>query len=115
MEMTEDKLQSECYQWFHIAYPELRGLLCYNLNNSRNKIRAMMDKGMGLQKGRSDLVFYYSGRAYMIEMKTENGKQTPEQKKWQEIVEKNGFEYTICKTIEQFQEIIKRILLDLKK
>ncbi|MEY3421266.1 MAG: Nonlabens phage [Bacteroidota bacterium] len=74
-----------------------------------------MDKGMGLQKGRSDLVFYYAGRAYMIEIKTENGKQTPEQKKWQEIVEKNRFEYTICKTLEEFQEIIKRILLDLKK
>ena len=115
MEMTEDKLQSDCYQWFHRTYPELRGLLCYNLNNSRNKIRAMMDKGMGLQKGRSDLVLYYFGRAYMIEMKTENGKQTPEQKKWQEIVEKNGFEYIICKTLEQFQEIIKRILLDLNK
>jgi sulfur relay (sulfurtransferase) complex TusBCD TusD component (DsrE family) len=115
MEMTEDKLQSDCYQWFHSTYPELRGLLCYNLNNSRNKIRAMMDKGMGLQKGRSDLVFYYSGSACMIEMKTENGKQTPEQKKWQEIVEKNGFEYTICKTLEQFQAIIKSKLLDLNK
>jgi hypothetical protein len=115
MEMTEDKLQSDCYQWFHGTYPELRGLVCYNLNNSRNKIRAMMDKGMGLQKGRCDLVFYYAGRAYMIEMKTENGKQTPDQKKWQEIVGKNGFEYTICRSLNEFQQIIKRIILDLNK
>lgn len=70
----------------------------------------MMDKGMGLQKGRSDMVFYYKGTATMIEMKTGSGRQTPDQKKWQEVIESAGFSYKICKSIENFKQIIIGIL-----
>jgi hypothetical protein len=104
--MTEDKLQYECYNWFHETYPEYRGLLCYNLNNSRNKIQGMMDKGKGLQKGRSDLVLYFAGTALHIELKVGTNKQSPDQIKWQGIIEKNGFKYVIIKDFDKFKEII---------
>jgi len=108
--MNEDKLQAECYLWFHDQYPELRGLLCYNLNNSRNKIRAMMDKSMGLQKGRSDMVFYWNGSAYHIELKVAPNKQTPDQKKWQDKIEKAGFKYFIIYSIDEFKYFINGII-----
>jgi len=50
----EEKLQIECYRYFHNTYPELRGLLNYNLNNPRNEINGHLAKLMGLQKGRPD-------------------------------------------------------------
>jgi len=108
--MSEDKLQSDCYLWFHSTYPDLRGLLCYNLNNSKNKIRAMMDKGMGLQPGRSDLVFYYNAKAYMLEAKTETGTQEPNQKVWEAKIVKAGFTYQIFRSKEEFISLIVAII-----
>jgi len=29
MKVSEDKIQTDCYIWFHNNHPELRGLLCY--------------------------------------------------------------------------------------
>ena len=104
--MNEDILHANCYLWFHENYPELRGLLCYNLNNSRNKIQGMMDKGKGLQKGRSDLVFYYNGKATMIELKTKDGYQSKEQKEWEFKIKKAGFEYFIVRSLNEFKSVI---------
>jgi hypothetical protein len=109
-EISEDKLQSDCYRWFHATYPDLRGLLCYNLNNSKNKIRVMMDKGMGLQPGRSDLVLYYKGIAYMLEAKTEKGTQQPNQKVWESKIIQAGFSYQIFRSKEEFISIILTII-----
>jgi hypothetical protein len=103
---TEEALQAACYMWAHNSIPEIRGLLCYNLNNSSNKRMAGVNKAMGLQPGRSDLVLYWRGRAIMIEMKLPSGNQQPEQKQWQCKIEANGFEYHIIRTLEQFKELI---------
>lgn len=107
---SEDKIQTDCYVWFHNNYPELRGLLCYNLNNSRNVIEGTKNKAMGLQRGRSDLVLYWQGRAYHIEMKTPIGEQSKEQIEWQRKVEEQGFEYHIGRSLSEFQKIILTIL-----
>lgn len=108
--MTEDQLQSKCYMWFHEYYAEHRGKLCYNLNNSRNRVRGMMDKGMGLQPGRSDMVLYHEGRAYMIELKLPDGVQSKEQKRWEGIIKDAGFDYVIIRSFETFQEYLQSIL-----
>ena len=110
MNKTEGKIQTECYTWFHNTYPKYRGLLCYNLNNSKNKVDGARNKALGLQPGRSDLVFYWGGVASMIEMKTETGTQSPAQKEWQKLIEENGFDYYIRKDLEEFQILIKNIM-----
>lgn len=107
---SEDKIHQDCFVWFHNTYPHLRGLLCYNLNNSRNRIDGARNKAKGLQPGRSDLVFYYSGTAYMIEMKTPDGSQEPAQKVWEAKVREQGFNYYICRSLSEFQSIILAIL-----
>ena len=120
MEIKEDRLQAECYTWFHNTYPTLRGLLCYNLNNAvpcscpKGKrsatIQGNKNKAMGIQKGRSDMVFYYKSRAFMIELKIDNGKQSQAQKDWMLRVLSNGFEYHIIRDLETFKELIKQII-----
>ena len=107
---SEDKLHQDCYVWFHNTYPHLRGLLCYNLNNSRNKIDGARNKAKGLIAGRSDLVLYYSGTAYMIEMKNEDGSQSNEQKEWEAKIKSQGFEYHIIRSLADFQTLITCIL-----
>lgn len=108
--MTESKLQTDCYKWFHNTYPDHRGLLCYNLNNSRNRIDGSMNRLMGLQPGRSDMVLYHQGQGVMIEMKTEEGEQSKQQKHWQRIVEEHGFKYVIIRSLPEFQKLIRGII-----
>tara|TARA_R110000744_G_scaffold380214_1_gene500192 strand:- start:688 stop:1038 length:351 start_codon:yes stop_codon:yes gene_type:complete len=107
---AEDRIQSEGYIWFHNTYPQFRGLLCYNLNNSKNAIDGNKNKGLGLQKGRSDLVLYWNGKAYMLECKTPKGRQSTGQVVWQETVEKQGFEYHVFRSKEELIKIITLII-----
>ena len=108
--MLENRIQQECFMWFHNEYPQYRGLLCYNLNNSKNKIQGNINKAMGLQPGRADMTLYFNGTALFIEMKTETGSQSSAQKSWQNVVENQGFEYVIVKNIKDFKKIIKKYL-----
>lgn len=107
---SEDALQQECYTWFHNTYPNLRGLLCYNLSNSRNKIDGARNRNKGLQEGRSDLVLYFDAKTYHIEMKTPTGVQSKAQKEWQLLVESHGFSYYIRRDLESFQKLIRGIV-----
>lgn len=108
--MSEDRLQQECYLWFHNTYPQYRGLLNYNLNNSANVLQGKKNKEMGLQKGRSDMVFYFNSKAFMLEAKTDKGYQSSKQKQWQEIIEKAGFKYFIFRNRIQFINIVSAII-----
>ena len=107
---TESQLQSYCYLWAHNNLPEIRKLLCYNLNNSKNKIDGARNKSMGLQKGRSDMVLYWKGTAHMIEMKLPGEGQTKDQKKWESKITSHGFAYHICDSFEQFQQIVNEVM-----
>lgn len=107
---TEGRLQQECVMWLWNTHQETRGLLCYNLSNSKNKIDGALNKAKGLIKGRADLTFYWNKTAYFIEMKTEKGTQEPEQKIFQSIVEKAGYNYVICRSLEEFKKVINSII-----
>ncbi len=96
--------------WAWNELPETRMLLCYNLNNSKNKIDGNINKGKGLIAGRSDFDFYWNQTVYFIEMKTETGIQSPEQKAFQRVVENSGFEYTICRNLTSFKSTILGII-----
>ena len=103
---TEARIQQECYMWFHNTYPALRGLLCYNLNNSKNKIDGSINKSLGLQPGRSDMVLYIKGKAIMLEFKTPTGVQSKKQKEWEMVIKREGFEYHIIRSLEEFKYIV---------
>ena len=107
---SEELLHQSCYTWFHNTYPQLRGLLCYNLGNSRNKIDGARNRNKGLQAGRSDFTFYWSGRAFFIELKTPVGTTGKAQLSWAELVMKHGFEYYIVRDLETFKVLVKGIM-----
>jgi len=110
MDKNEGRIHQDCYVWFHNSFPELRGLLCYNLNNSRNGIDGARNRSKGVQAGRADFTFYYHREAVMIEIKDEKGKQSHEQRVWQKVVESHGFRYTLCRNFEEFKEVVLGII-----
>ena len=107
---SEDKLHQDCFVWFHNTYPQHRGLLCYNLNNSKNKIDGARNKAKGLIAGRSDMVLYYQSNAIMIEFKTSDGSQSVGQKDWEALVRSQGFQYHIVRSLEEFHMLLLNLL-----
>jgi len=107
---SEHRIQQEIVIAFNNTYPELRGLLNYNNNNSRDAFDGKKNKYLGIIAGRSDLVLYFQGGAWMIELKDYRGTQKPAQKKWADLIRKQGFEYVIIRSKDEFMEYVKMII-----
>ncbi len=114
MNYDEERIQKSCVTYFNLKYPKLKGLLCSNLNNSKDKKTGGRNKGLGVVAGRSDLVLYVYGGAYHIEVKTPKGRQSDAQKDWQKLVEENGYGYYIIRSLDEFMKLITEILADKK-
>ena len=113
----EGVIQAECFKWFWNTYPQYRKLLFHipneNDRSDSNMIQGAIRKSLGVVSGVSDLILLIprgSHGALCIEMKDERGTQKPAQKEWQTIVETQGYRYVICRSLEQFQTIIKEYL-----
>lgn len=70
---------------------------------------------MGLVAGVSDLILMMprgKWHGLCIEMKTteRNSDQSPDQKTWQVLVEKQGYRYEVIRTEEDFMNLIREYL-----
>lgn len=114
MQHEESRTQSACVKWFAYRYPELRGLLFSVPNGARVRLsQARILKAEGLTKGVSDLILFAPRGQYhalCIEMKSGKGRQSPEQKEWQKTVEQNGYKYSVCRNLLDFQRTIVNYL-----
>lgn len=111
---AEDKLQAACLIWFRLQYPQLRMLLFAVPNGgSRNKVEAAKLKATGVTPGVADLIFLLPRQGYnnlLIEMKTPTGRQSPDQKDWQEKAEAAGSKYVICRSVDEFMQTINQYI-----
>ena len=124
MKQEEHNLQCACVRWFNLQYPQYRGLLFAVPNGgARNKATAGKLKAEGVVAGVADLLLLvprktcndplilsttYHGLA--IEMKTAKGRQTPLQWAWQQKLEAHGYEYRICRSLDDFIDTIEQYL-----
>lgn len=126
MRDEEHQLQCACVRWFAYQHPELNGLLFAIPNGSyRSKATAGKLKAEGVVPGVADLILLVPGdhetlpdgrtwyrpiHALCIEMKTEKGRQSPEQKAWQKKVEAHGYKYAVCRSLDDFIETVNAYL-----
>lgn len=108
--MSESKIQSDCVKWLWNEYPETRGCFFAINNNSEHVARAMQRKAIGLVKGVSDTIFLWKSKTYLIEFKTDTGRQSQEQKRWETVVINQGFRYFIIRSLEEFKQLMSSIL-----
>jgi hypothetical protein len=62
-------------------------------------------QGLGSMRGMSDLQALKDGRCVFIEVKRPGGRQSEYQKKFQEAVERAGFEYVLAKSVEDVEHL----------
>ena len=100
--------------WFRLQYPRYALLLVANANGGkRSPIEAAIMKGEGVTAGVADLTLYLPNEEYhglLIEMKTAKGRQSPSQKLWQKLVQSAGYRYEVCRSLEEFQDLIREYL-----
>lgn len=111
--MSEDQLQSICYTWAVNTYKELRFGNLFAIPNGglRNKIEAQKFKATGVVAGIPDMILLNKGKMIGIELKTLVGVVSDKQKKVHESWKEQGFEVYIIRTFEEFQELIKKVVL----
>ena len=106
----ESRLQQTCKRWFDIQYRPYSCLLFAVPNGGgRSRIEASIMKGEGVVSGVSDMLLLVPNTHYhalCIEMKTETGRQSLNQKAWQQMVEEVGYMYVVVRSFEQFKEVV---------
>ena len=60
-------------------------------------------KRMGYQKGQPDMIIMKKGKVWCLELKSAKGKQSKEQKEYQEMCIKNGIPYLVIKNLEDLK------------
>lgn len=111
MRKSEDRLQSECFQWFHNSFPDLRMLLWAVPNGGkRNKQEAAKLKATGVVKGVHDLHMFYKYQFYTFELKVGNNKESKEQAEFGLKIMNNGGMCFEVREFVHFKALICNIL-----
>lgn len=113
----EMRIQSDCVRWIHNEHPETRGLFFHIKNElDRPDANAMLGarlRAEGIVKGVADCALMMKRGPYgalFVEFKTEIGRQSEAQKNWEHIIKAQGYSYHLCRSLEQFKEIINDYL-----
>ena len=105
----ESQIQRQMVGWFRLQYPHLVIAAIPN-GGQRSKVEASIMKGEGVLAGFSDLIIIASGNVLFVEVKTKDGRQSEPQKKFQSDVERLGFQYTVCRSLKDFQLTVEKWL-----
>lgn len=109
---NEDQFQAACFEWAWNYLPQTRRLLWHVPNGgARNAKEASKLKAMGVVPGVFDLHLLWHGVLWVIELKVGLNSQSNEQIKWGEAVRAHGAQTYEIRDLEQFQQIMKKIVL----
>ena len=107
--MNEDKLQQSIYLWYQNTYV-IKDKRCMILSipngGLRDKATAITMKATGLYKGAADLLVVYRGWVGFVELKTETGTQSPEQRQFEVHCIEAGLPYKLVRCLAEFQQLI---------
>ena len=110
MKYDESRLQQACVKWFNYQFPDYRGMLFAIPNGgARSAATGRILKAEGVVAGVADMILLGRTEDYgclCIEMKTDKGRQQESQKWWQGVAESLGAKYAVCRSLEQFIEVV---------
>ena len=108
---TEAKVQQEIIIFFRNNYQRKgvdKGIIFSVPNERAGGYMAMKELLLtGLLSGVSDLIVVLKGKVLFVEVKNEEGKQSPKQIRFQQQVENLGFKYFLVRNLEEFKKVIK--------
>lgn len=100
----EYELQKECVDWFRTTYPNY---LLFSVPNEACWKNKNYFAGLGSLSGVSDTIVVLPNQVIFPEFKSKTGRQSIEQKQFQQKIEELGFKYYIIRNLNYFKYIIK--------
>lgn len=112
MNHAESRLQSACVTWFRLQYPHYASHLFAIGNGVPNNARqGAIRKREGAVRGVADLMLMLpiipTHNGLFLEAKTDKGRQSAEQKKFEQRAEEMGYAYKVFRSFDEFKEAIE--------
>ena len=107
MKKSEGKIQQECVIYFRNNNLKTNNLMFSVPNEGKSVVEQMYKKSLGMLSGVSDTIIILSNKVIFCEFKDATGKQSDNQKMFQNKVETLGFEYWLIRNIEDFKNKLK--------
>lgn len=104
---TEHNIQKSIIRWFKREYPEY---ILFSTNNEACYTRKTYFAEAGMLTGVSDLVVVLPSKVIFVELKTSDGRQSPNQKDFEIKITSLGYNYYIIRSLNDFKELIKNNL-----
>jgi hypothetical protein len=98
--VTESQLQDQ----IRLALGRVPGLALWRNNQGVAEIRGYKVRFGVANPGGGDLIGWYRGRWVEVEIKTETGRQSPEQKIREQLVRKSGGIYVVLRSVDDAHE-----------
>ena len=85
-----------------LLYLRARGVFHFRINNTGtfDPVRKIFLKPHNLTPGVADVIVLKDGKMICIEAKSPTGKQSPEQKQFEQNVKRNGGEYHLVRCVQ---------------
>lgn len=95
----EADFQRTLVQWLRAVLP-MGAIIHHSASEQKEKTRQAILVGMGVYPGFSDLLVISGGKILFLECKSKTGRQSPAQQVFQALVEAQGFQYAIVRTLD---------------
>lgn len=108
----EDAIQASIFEYLS---KQLNGAIIHHSRNEGNRrgkagiIDGARGKRLGVRAGYPDLVIHWQGVTFFIEVKAPKKYLGPKQKEVRDILEGQGFQYFLCRSVEDAQEAFQKV------
>lgn len=113
----EHRIQKSMVDWFRLKYPAMRhNLFAVPNGGRRDAASGRRLKEEGVLPGVADLIFLKSNRFYgalLVEVKTDTGRQSKEQREWEERITADGYKYAVVRSLDEFILVLENYLKDM--
>ena len=116
MKNIESQIQQACISWVRLEYPRL---IVYAIPNGgkRDAVTGAILKAEGVLAGVADIFVAKANKYHhglYIEMKAPKGKQVSSQRAFERAVSLEGYQYSLCRSFDDFRAVIKTYLEDVE-
>lgn len=106
--MKECDIQKSCVIWFRNTYPDY---IMFSVPNEGCYRRKYYFTDLGMLSGVSDTIVILPNKVLFIEFKSLKSYQRKEQRDFENRCLDLGFSYYVCRSLEQFKDIISSELI----
>jgi len=108
MKNLESRIQQSIISYHRLQYPRVPIFAIPN-GGARSPITGAILKAEGVMRGVADLFVMCNGGIF-VEVKTEAGRQSPEQKHFQSLCAERGFAYFVCRSVTDYDEQVSPLI-----